>query len=317
MRRISRGFVAWLILGVGLILLVLPFVRGTRPTLSSSANSDQAGSLVTSVHASTEEAEEELGPARERAYFDAWFEPHGAILSQDVLEEVWSEIHAVPREEEERTIYNHWTLLGPPGIVDWGDMTNVYSGRILDIDLSSNVRVAAASGGLWEHGSPTVPLSDAVPSLAIGSFANQPGSGGQTIVIGTGEPNMRSGRGIWRTTNRGVNWTRSTMSTYDPDAVYRVRFTPDNANIVHAATTTGYYRSTDGGMTWNATHFGDCTDVAVSLDFLQIVYCRISVDCLYLSIDRVLKWKKLKASGLPTKNIGITAISMSSNPSYL
>ena len=60
-------------------------------------------------------------------------------------------------------------------------------------------------------------------------------------------------RGIYRSTDGGMNWTPS-GSGLPPFNTQVVRFDPTDPDVAYAGTDVGLYRSTDGGVTWS--HWG-------------------------------------------------------------
>ena len=126
------------------------------------------------------------GPELEQYYFEKWHERYGAMLPVEIMEETWKEISATPSEGAPRS-GNSWISLGPVAMNSIFASGTRYTGRILDLGLTpSGLRVAGASGGLWQRGLVTTdPLSDGITSLAVGSFATQPGND-DLILVGTG-----------------------------------------------------------------------------------------------------------------------------------
>lgn len=56
---------------------------------------------------------------------------------------------------------------------------------------------------------------------------------------------------IWKTVNKGVSWTEITPSGLHTDAqITRIFVNPGNHNMIFAATTYGFYKSTNGGRSW-------------------------------------------------------------------
>ncbi|MGH9415695.1 MAG: WD40/YVTN/BNR-like repeat-containing protein [Terriglobales bacterium] len=77
-------------------------------------------------------------------------------------------------------------------------------------------------------------------------LAVAPGTGGQRAYIYLAQ-------GIWRTDNGGASWTKATV---DPRLMgggqfHSIYVDPGNANVLYA-TQTSFYRSLDGGSTWNS-----------------------------------------------------------------
>ena len=248
-------------------------------------------------------------PDLEKYYFEQWHYPYGAELPQSEMDRIWSEFYALPSEEDVGRVVNSWSCFGPFGMNVSGGAK--YSGRILDIEVEGvpSTRLAAASGGLWRFVFIIpIAMTNAITSQAIGSFDSKPGDA-NTIFIGTGEYGVRSGTGLWRTINGGTNWTHISMSP-QPSGFFKIRYQTNNTNKIHAATTSGYYRSDNGGATWTRRLSGNTTDLAVYQGNPNIIFTAIKGDGLYRSLNNGTNWTKMTGSGIPTTNVGRTAISI-------
>lgn len=196
-----------------------------------------------------------------------------------------------------------WTALGPRPILNgqvFGTRTELdpnlavrtaVSGRVTAITLdpryngttNQTVYVGGAQGGLWrslDNGKNWTPLTDDLPSLAIGAVAIDP-TNPDVIYVGTGEPNRSGdsyyGAGLFKTTNGGQTWTQivGPTSTTDPKlpvflncTFSRIAIDPTKPGTVFVATNTGFFlsaattpgpaplgnrglwKTTDGGQTW-------------------------------------------------------------------
>lgn len=259
------------------------------------------------------------GPELERWYFQQWHAPYGNVLEPGLLDQIWRQVRALPSESDfAGATINSWDLIGPFGMNSSGG--SKYSGRILDIEVDNgaSTRIAAASGGLW--GFVVVfpaPLSDQVSSLAVSTFTSDPNDNAK-IIIGTGEPLQRGGTGLYRTTNTGTSWTPVTLSP-QPSGFFRIRYTPGSSSVVHAATNQGYFRSDNGGSSFTRRLTGVTPDIAIHPTNPQILFSAIwggSNNGIYRSTDGGNTWTKLTGGGIPTSNIGRTAISIcTSSPS--
>jgi len=164
-----------------------------------------------------------------------------------------------------------WTNLAPMN----------FSGRVISLGFhptNANIMWAgSAAGGLWKttnggtgaaNGINWTPVNTGFPVLGVMSIAVHP-TDGNTLYIGTGEVynsniyggptstgNIRVfrgtyGIGILKTTDGGVNWTKSlNFDSTQLVGVAEIAINPSNTNIVYAATTLGVYRTTDGGANW-------------------------------------------------------------------
>ncbi|MCZ6818680.1 MAG: T9SS type A sorting domain-containing protein [Calditrichaeota bacterium] len=259
----------------------------------------------------------ESGPDVQRWFFETWHDPRGAALEPKFLETTLRAIQDLPSEIDlPNPPAIPWQLLGPRGMIVSSGVT--YSGRILDIAApkdDATLRIAAASGGLWQYLDipfllRPIPMTNTLNTQAVSTVSARPGDK-DTIIIGTGEQWQRGGTGMFMTTDGGANWTQLTL-TPQPGTIYRVRYSQSNPEIVHAVTNEGYYRSDDGGTTWDRFHIGNTTDMAIDPVATHLLYLTQwhSVNGgVYQSSDGGTNWSRL-ANGLPTTNVGRSAISL-------
>ncbi|MFN8548751.1 MAG: hypothetical protein U0527_12500 [Candidatus Eisenbacteria bacterium] len=272
-----------------------------------------------------EEDEEfaEPGPEGERLYFDDWHGTYGATLPPQVMSDTWKEIESVPSEPPPGAglAVNSWQSIGPYGMQHRSAPNTKYSGRILDIEsVVFSFRVAAASGGIWrtENGVPWYPISDGLNTLAVSAMATRPGS--WEIYAGTGEALIRTGTGLWRSTDQGATWVHVNLAGYDPGVIYRLVFSPDNANQLHCATDVGYFRSDDGGYTWTRRLAGNVTDIAVDVAgqfTVRYIWATLWGSGLWQSWNGGNSWSQVIVPGLPTANVGRGAVALRPNSSEL
>lgn len=72
---------------------------------------------------------------------------------------------------------------------------------------------------------------------------------------------------VWKTIDRGDTWVDVSPSNLNDDAqIVRIMVHPSNPNIVFMATTYGFYKSGDGGSTWEAKNSGFDNSIIRSLD---------------------------------------------------
>jgi len=249
-------------------------------------------------------------PYHEKEYFQRLYEPYTSLT----IEQRQNLAREVEMTKDEGDAINNWVSWGPFGQRIYGDPgTNYYSGRILDIEVANtaSTRLGTASGGLWGFVIIfPVPLSDKILStLNIGSFVTKPGDD-NTILVGTGEGAYNNGSGLYRTTDGGTSYTNIVLSP-NPGAYFKIRFQPGSTTIVHAATSLGYYKSTDAGLTWTRYQLtAQVTDLAIDPSNTNNIYAPVWGDGLYKSVNNGTTWTKLTAGGIPTTDWGRASISL-------
>ncbi|MFY9342918.1 MAG: hypothetical protein WAT39_10540 [Planctomycetota bacterium] len=152
-----------------------------------------------------------------------------------------------------------WTWLGPGNI----------GGRLRAVvhDPANPLRmwVGAAGGGVFysdNGGTSWQPRNGLLTMLGCGCLVLDPansnhlyfgsGEGFFDALTGSSNTAILRGAGIFESFDAGVSWTRI-PSTATPDwyFVNRLSFQPGSPQVMLAATASGIWRSTDGGVTWS------------------------------------------------------------------
>lgn len=248
------------------------------------------------------------GPELIRYFFADWHRPYPADLSRELQDEIWSEVRAVPTERGDRDD-PPWVCAGPFGMFGASAARN--TGRVLDIDVDANGlrRLAAASGGVWQlDGSIWTPLTEQLNTQWVGSLDSSP-LDPDLILVGTGEPHIRAGTGLWRSTDGGATWENRPLPG-SPATCFRVRFLPDGQNAV-GAFDLGIYRSTDAGLTWSRTALPHWpSDLAIHPDNPLIMWTPVQEHGLFRSTNGGVSWSQIAAPGLPTSGNGRGAVTI-------
>jgi photosystem II stability/assembly factor-like uncharacterized protein len=172
----------------------------------------------------------------------------------------------------------------------------VTSGRINAIAVSpadpSIILIGTSSGGIWrsgDGGATFVPTSDSQVDLEVASIAFAP-SNPTIVYAGMGDlAGGLLGDGVLKSLDAGQTWARvDNGSLREPGLVSGIGVDPGNPSLVYLAQfdfmnngsffSGGFYRSTDGGVSWNRTLGGLPTDLAVD---------RANHGTLYLAMRRV------------------------------
>ncbi|MBI4851472.1 MAG: hypothetical protein HY819_06740 [Acidobacteria bacterium] len=233
-----------------------------------------------------------------------------------------------------------WQAIGPSAVFNGQPLDpqnsppiNI-SGRATAIIVAPNdsnrIFLGTAQGGLWltrDSGKSWQPLTDNLPSLAIGALAMDP-KNPNIILLGTGEANFSGdsyyGAGVFKSTDSGETWaqlgdlpTRARIS--------RIIFDPNNSQIIYLTTTSassnqlrdlGVFKSIDGGASWTKILDGMATDINIDTRNSNNLLAALgdpngaSLNGLYQTNNGGNSWQLI--SSLPNgTNIGRIAIARS------
>ena len=142
------------------------------------------------------------------------------------------------------------------------------SGVIVDRADRNKLTLCTAGGGLWrsEDGGLTWrPLTDQMPTTAMGAIAVAPGSP-NILYAGTGEGDIRSplGVGLLRSIDGGTSWEHLPAPALTGTGIYDIAVDPTDSLHVWVAAVAGLFESRDGAKTWRAVRAGLTWDVAIN-----------------------------------------------------
>ena len=184
----------------------------------------------------------------------------------------------------------NWTGLGPY------ESPGGYAGlgRINCIafhPLNNNIIYAGSpSGGLWktsDGGSSWIPLTDNNQVLGVSDIVVVPNGsteiiyiatgdrdGGSLSSLGGGQINDNNTVGVLKSVDGGITWQTTGLS-FTPDLKFRVNrllLHPGDPDILFAATTNGFYKTTDAGNNWTNLSSLLFSDVEFKPGNPQIMY---------------------------------------------
>ncbi|NNU16833.1 glycosyl hydrolase [Parvularcula sp. ZS-1/3] len=163
-----------------------------------------------------------------------------------------------------------WRSIGPA----------LMSGRIADIEIlpsdPATWYVGVGSGGVWKTenaGTTWAPLFDGQSVYSIGEVAISPHNE-DVIYVGTGEDHggrhISFGDGVYRSKDGGQSWEH--VGLEESEHITKIIVHPEDPNVLYVAAQgplwsgggeRGFYRSEDGGETWeNTLSAGDYTGIA-------------------------------------------------------
>lgn len=299
-----------------LVLFVLYFLFFGK----TSDKINPEGKIESTSEFSSEKSKSSEPPEKEN--------PAYVYISPELNSELWQHYENSPKNKQLDNPADPWIPLGPYG--EWNRTQQGsarFSGKILDVELTNQgyIRIGSANGGLWEQ--PFIgdaqPISNDITSQKIGAFASHP-INPDVIYVGTGElwtDNSRAGTGIFRTTNKGVNWTNIyPLSSFGSlFSVSKIIIDPSNTQNIHIVgrgNPNNYLRSTNNGANWFSQLIGNSvtvSDLVLNPQSPNILIASTwnssNGTCIYKTTDYGVTWNPVTA-GLPTSNIANTMLAM-------
>jgi len=193
-----------------------------------------------------------------------------------------------------------WTERGPANV------PGRTRGLVVDPDDASKNTWFAGSvgGGVWKTTDAGQAWTLITPDLAnlATSVVTMAESNHDVMYVGTGEGFFNvdgiSGSGIFKSTDRGLTWDHLTSTIAFGD-VNRLSIDPADANIVVAATSTGIFRTINGGVDWLEVLSEDfIQDLKSTPGNFQIQYASSNGLGIYKSINGGQDWSLTASSSL-------------------
>lgn len=201
-----------------------------------------------------------------------------------------------------------------------GNVPGRTRGLIVDPDDATHNTwfAGSASGGIWkttDGGNNWQWLTSTLPNLATTTLA-MASSNHNVIYAGTGEGfgliDGVSGSGIFKTTNKGTNWSYLSSTSTIGD-VNRIIVNPSDETMVIAATNTGIYKSTNGGTSWTKVFSGVVQDLrATPSDFTVLYAAQYGVGVIK-SIDAGSTWASSNKGMAPSGRVEIDVSPVQTN----
>lgn len=208
-----------------------------------------------------------------------------------------------------------WRPLGPTfndhtnfGIINGVGRVNTIHFHPTNPDV---IYLGAPSGGLWiseNHGASWRELTDHLPTLGVSSIAFDPVNP-DIMYIGTGDRDAADapGLGVWKSLDGGTTWTQSNTGMGDLE-VHKLIVTPDDGQIILAATNQGMYRSIDAGANWTLQGFAfEYRDMTIHPTNTNILYA-FGANSFNRSEDRGVTWQMV-TDGIPNAPRMLIAVS--------
>jgi PKD repeat protein len=210
----------------------------------------------------------------------------------------------------------NWTLIGPTSVIP---SSGGGAGRAncIRVDPSNpNVYyVGAPGGGLWKStnqgGSWTMWNTDNLTAIGVTDIAIHP-TNSQIMYLATGDGDAGDtySIGVLKSTDGGVTWNTTGLNwtVTQTRRISKLLIDPSNPNTVHAATSNGMYRTTDGGTTWSQIQAGNFKDAELRPGTPATIYA-VTTTTFYRSTNSGASYTAITA-GLPGAGVNRYAIAV-------
>ncbi|MBL6663260.1 MAG: PKD domain-containing protein [Flavobacteriales bacterium] len=205
-----------------------------------------------------------------------------------------------------------WEFVGPidnPKTYDHPSVTNRNGiGRVNTIAFhptnANIIYVGSPTGGIWkttDGGSTWTVLSDFITNLGVSDIAIQ-NSNPNVIYWVTGDYDGGDTffSKILKSTNGGTSWTvlnGSGLPSGTNRVISRILIHPIVSNILIVSTSSGIYRSTDGGVSWSQRQSGNFSSLEFKPGNHNIVYAGTRLNGrVYRSTDNGVSWSLVHQS---------------------
>lgn len=214
-----------------------------------------------------------------------------------------------------------WAPIGPSPISQGGPQLNGLVSAIAVSPSNSNlIYMGTAGGGIWRSdngGTSWIPVFDRQLSLGVGepgALAIDPNNTNVVYVGTSARVGAHPQAGLFRSTDGGASWIRLGSGYPAGNTGNAIQFVtqwinviivdPANSNILYLASTSGCFRSIDGGLNWtlgtNAS--GDARSLVLDTSTpvgSRILYAGISVRGVFRSNDGGQNWTQILSGATP------------------
>jgi len=217
---------------------------------------------------------------------------------------------------------SNWSSLGP---TVWNDITGHWNPGIGRINViardpadSMIIYIGSPSGGLWkttDEGENWQSLADHLPIVGVSAIAIHP-TNTDIMYIGTGDKDTEDNYsiGVLKSTDGGQNWVKTGIewnANYNR-TIAKLLINPEDPEILYAATSSGLFRTTDGGINWEIINGGAIDDMEFKPGNPDVIYFNTSR--FYKSADGGDSFEQI--SGLPVAGRVQIAVT-EANPDYV
>ncbi|CAM4442403.1 T9SS type A sorting domain-containing protein [Flavobacterium terrigena] len=200
--------------------------------------------------------------------------PDGTLMTPQQLWSAWQEKNNAKANKNNLQFSlppSNWQPVGPfthTNTGSWSSGQGRTSAVAVDPFNTNIIYVGTPAGGIWKStnsGSTWTPLSDQLPQIGVTGIAiDHTNSNNIFIAIGDKDSSDSYSIGVLKSTDGGLNWVTTGLTfTGTGNQTGDLIMHPTNNQIIVCATSSGLYRTTNGGTTWVVELVGDFSQGSV------------------------------------------------------
>lgn len=233
-----------------------------------------------------------------------------------------------------------WAPIGPSPIAQSGRQDNgLVSSIVINPNDANVIYIGTAGGGVWrtlDGGTSWTPIFDRQISLGVGepgAIAIDPNDTSKIYIGTSGRVTPQRQAGLYKSTDGGASCVRlgagypagntGNATQFASQWINVILVDPANSQIVYLASTSGVFRSTDGGLNWTqgTGSGGDARSLMLDTSSpagTRILYAGITGRGVFQSTDGGRHWNQMLSGatavvaaalgGAPGASIGKTVI---------
>jgi PKD repeat protein len=212
-----------------------------------------------------------------------------------------------------------WQPIGPFSHVNT-DSWSAGSGRVNCIVEDPNdpntLFIGAPAGGVWKStdaGSTWTPLGDELSVIGVSGIAIDPNNS-NIIYLATGDTDGGDtySIGVLKSIDGGASWFAAGNVAGETTELI---IDPTNSNVIYLATSSGVYKSTNAGTSWNNVQSGNIRDIDMKPGSSNVIYA-VSPSEFFITADNGANWSTI-TSGLPNTSGRLAIATTAANSSYV
>ena len=248
----------------------------------------------------------------------------GHLLTPEQMWNAWNQKNQdrVNRNSTLSAISN-WEPLGPFNHINTGSWSSG-QGRVnvivVDPNNANTLYLGAPAGGIWKStdaGLNWTPLSDYLPQIGVSGIAVDY-TNSNIIYIATGDKDAADSYsiGVLKSLDGGLTWNTTGLTFNNNSTLASEIFMhPSNPDILWVATSVGFYKTTDAGVTWVQKLGGNVKDIKLKPGNPDVIYA-VTPNRFYRSTNGGENFTQI-SSGMPTNSGRLIIDVTPANPEYV